>query len=215
MNTHASPLGWAVAAEADEQRGGAGGSGVPGPPAEHLALVEAVNLGKPGAFAALFHAFNPFVLRVASRLSADVADVLDVQQAVWMYVARKFPGFVLTGKFTTFLYPVVRHEAGAVRRKRQRLGAAGSVEHLGSLAPPTAGAAGHDDEGRLLRLERVLADLSAVHREVVLMRFVDDLSLEEIAHVLDVPLGTVKSRLHNAIAALRADERCRGWLEGT
>ena len=55
--------------------------------------------------------------------------------------------------------------------------------------------------------------LPETHREVVLMRFVDGLSLDEIATALDIPLGTVKSRLHNALNALRADPRVRKYFE--
>ena len=54
---------------------------------------------------------------------------------------------------------------------------------------------------------KVLAGLPEAHREVLLMRFVDGMSLAEIAEALSVPDGTVKSRLHNAAAALRKDER--------
>jgi RNA polymerase sigma-70 factor (ECF subfamily) len=53
----------------------------------------------------------------------------------------------------------------------------------------------------------VLSNLPESHREVILLRFVDDFSLEEIASALEIPLGTVKSRLHHAIAALREDPR--------
>ncbi len=44
------------------------------------------------------------------------------------------------------------------------------------------------------------------------MRFVDDLTLEEIAGALAIPLGTAKSRLHHAVALLRADGRMRRWF---
>jgi RNA polymerase sigma-70 factor (ECF subfamily) len=54
-------------------------------------------------------------------------------------------------------------------------------------------------------LDAVLRRLSAERREVLTLRFVDDLSLEEIALVLEIPLGTVKSRLHLAIKQLRED----------
>ncbi|MEI8195402.1 MAG: sigma factor-like helix-turn-helix DNA-binding protein, partial [Phycisphaerae bacterium] len=59
----------------------------------------------------------------------------------------------------------------------------------------------------------VLAVLPSAQREVVLMRFVDDLSLEEIAAALAIPLGTVKSRLHQALAVLRCDPRVRGYFD--
>ena len=50
-------------------------------------------------------------------------------------------------------------------------------------------------------------------REVLVMRFVDDLALQEIAYALEIPLGTVKSRLHNALRTLRQDTRTASYLE--
>jgi RNA polymerase sigma-70 factor (ECF subfamily) len=56
--------------------------------------------------------------------------------------------------------------------------------------------------------------LSAGQREVLLARFVDEMSLEEIAAALEIPLGTVKSRIHNALATLRDDPRTRNYFLG-
>ena len=50
--------------------------------------------------------------------------------------------------------------------------------------------------------------------EVLLLRFVDGLSLAEIANTVNIPLGTVKSRLHNALEILRKDERTRRYFDG-
>ena len=55
--------------------------------------------------------------------------------------------------------------------------------------------------------------LPEAQREVLLMRFVDGLTLAEIAEALAIPLGTVKSRLHNALRALRDDPRVREYFE--
>ena len=60
---------------------------------------------------------------------------------------------------------------------------------------------------------RLLATLGDTHREAVILRFVDDLSIEEIAAALDVPPGTVKSRLHHAVANMRQDPRFRRFFE--
>lgn len=57
-----------------------------------------------------------------------------------------------------------------------------------------------------------MAALPETHREVVLMRFVDDMSLGEIAEALGIPLGTVKSRLHNALETLRHDPATRRYF---
>jgi RNA polymerase sigma-70 factor (ECF subfamily) len=59
----------------------------------------------------------------------------------------------------------------------------------------------------------VLAALSEEHREVLLLRFVDGLNLGEIASALEIPLGTVKSRLHNALTTLRKDPRTKTFFE--
>jgi RNA polymerase sigma-70 factor (ECF subfamily) len=55
----------------------------------------------------------------------------------------------------------------------------------------------------------VLANLPLKQREVLLLRFVDGFSLDEIADALEIPLGTVKSRLHTALNTLRDDPRTR------
>ena len=58
-----------------------------------------------------------------------------------------------------------------------------------------------------------LANLSEEHRETLLLRYVDGMALAEIAEATNVPLGTVKSRLHNALEALRQDKRARQYFE--
>ena len=63
-------------------------------------------------------------------------------------------------------------------------------------------------------LNQTLSGLSDAHREILLMRFVDDMTQPEIAAALDVPLGTVKSRLHNALLAVRQSPAFREELNG-
>ena len=58
-----------------------------------------------------------------------------------------------------------------------------------------------------------MAALPEPQREALLMRFVDDMSLAEIAAALSIPVGTVKSRLHNSLAALRRDPRTRAFFD--
>jgi RNA polymerase sigma-70 factor, ECF subfamily len=108
----------------------------------------------------------------------------------------------------TFLYPAVKNLSIAARRKAERHQSTESelavLENEPSAEPMTAGAKD---------VEAVLANVSAEQREVLLLRFVDGLSLNEIAEVMDIPLGTVKSRLHNALAALRDDPRTKSFFE--
>ena len=63
------------------------------------------------------------------------------------------------------------------------------------------------------QLRLVMGNLSDQQQEVLLLRFVDDHSLNEIAEILDIPPGTVKSRLHNALRALAENPRTTKYFE--
>jgi len=165
-------------------------------------LVAALNRGDASAFDALYFRHRDWVLRLAHRLSGNAEDALDVMQETFAYLFGKFPGFVLTARMTTFLYPVVKNLSIAARRKRRR--------HGGEIPLPERAAPPAEEEGRAREeLSAALSALPEGQREVLLMRFVDDLKLSEIAQALAVPEGTVKSRLHNALARLKDDPRVR------
>lgn len=178
----------------------------PADPRSDVELIAAANEGDAAAFALLYRRYRDWVVRLAYRFTGHDDDALDVLQETFSYLLRKFPGFVLTAQMTTFLYPVVRNLSIAARKKRTRMPAA-SDEAL-DAAPARLAA---DDPRN--ELAAVIAALPATHREVVLLRFVDDLSLEEIGQALSIPLGTVKSRLHHALKALRDDPRARRYFD--
>ena len=170
-------------------------------------LVQALNGGEAAAFEALYYRYRDWVARLAQRFCGNETDALDVLQETFLYLHRKFPGFVLSARLTTFLYPVVKHLALAARRKRGRMGGDLGAVELMAAPPEVSPQAGLED------LRSVLSVVPEIHREVLLMRYVDDMSLEEIASALEIPLGTVKSRIHNALKMLAADERTRRFFE--
>lgn len=165
-------------------------------------LIAAINAGDDDAFDVLYFRYRNFVLRLAKRWTGNDADALDVAQDAFLYLAEKFPGFRLTCAMTSFLYPVVRNLSIAARKRSQRFAGDESLDAL-----PSETTSSDDDLSAMLR------HLSATHREIVLMRFVDDLPLQEIADALKVPLGTVKSRLHHAIETMRNDDRTRKYFQ--
>ncbi|HOB32092.1 MAG TPA: sigma-70 family RNA polymerase sigma factor [Verrucomicrobiota bacterium] len=170
-------------------------------------LVAAVNAGDPDAFDALYFRYRDWVAGLAARFTGDEDLALDAMQETFLYLLRKFPGFRLTASMKTFLYPAVKNLSIAARKKAARYQSSeGSAEALERAPAPPAPPGGDD-------LAAVLAGLSEEHRETLLLRFVDGLSLAEIAVALEVPLGTVKSRLHNALAELRRDPRTREFFE--
>ena len=156
------------------------------------------------AFNTLYRRHKDYIVRVAMRFVRDHDVALDVLQDTFGYLLEKLPpvgpGITLTARLTTFLYPVAKNLAISRLRKADRH--KGS-EHIDPDELPAAPVEQNDDLGRLLQ------ELPIERREVLMLRFVDDLSLPEIADVLDIPLGTVKSRLHLAVRQLRESPRIK------
>src|SRR5262249_22053007 len=137
--------------------------------------------------------------------SEDLA--LDVLQETFLYLLRKFPGFRLTAQLKTFLYPAVKNLSIAARQKAGRYQSTEAEQEFLEQLPASPALPGRGD------LAAALANLSEEHREVLLLRFVDGLPLAEIAEAVEVPLGTVKSRLHHALESLRNDPRAKEFFE--
>jgi RNA polymerase sigma-70 factor (ECF subfamily) len=169
-------------------------------------LIESINKGDTDAFEKLYYRYRDWIYRLAWRFTGNSADALDVLQETFTYLLGKFPGFELTSSMTTFLYPAVRHISITISSKKGRIKT--DEELLGELVEAAS------QETGLCRSElaAVLAILSDEQREVLLMRFVDDMSLQEIAAALNIPLGTVKSRLHNSLNTLRNDCRTKDYF---
>jgi RNA polymerase sigma-70 factor, ECF subfamily len=180
----------------------------PGDPRTDEQLLRAIDKGEARAFDALYYRYRDWVVTLAHRFTGNADDALDVLQETFIYLLGKFPGLKLTGRLTTLLYPAVKNLSITAVRKRQRQeNQAGGNSFEGITAPLSA------DPG-LLRSElaSALGALGESHREVMLMRFVDDMTIIEIAAALGIPEGTVKSRLHHAIALLRDDPKTRSYF---
>ena len=165
-------------------------------------LIAAANAGDAEAFEALYRRYRDWVVALAHRFTGNRDDALDVMQDTFTYLLGKFPGFVLTSQLKTFLYSAVRNLSIRRRQKASRtVSADGLLDELPALSPGPVDDRADDD------LATVLATLPVAQRQVLLMRFVDGLALAEIALALSIPVGTVKSRMHNALNTLRADPR--------
>ena len=167
-------------------------------------LVEICNSGirrdATDAFALLYQRHRDYVIRIALRFCSDPEIAADVLQETFVYLLRKFPptgeGLVLTARLRSLLYPAARNlTLTAVKRRRRDERSAG-VEPDQLPDPRTV-------DPQYENLAGMMAGLSASHREVLLLRFVDGMRLHEIAETLDIPPGTAKSRLHFAVRELR------------
>lgn len=172
-------------------------------------LLEQAQKGSVEAFETLYRRHRDWVHRLAWRFTGNEADALDVLQETFAYLLRKLPDLRLTAAMTTFLYPVVKHLSLNVRRAS--CVARDASERLSST---TQDAERTPHDASRTELAAALATLPPDQREIVLMRFLDDMSLEEIAQALKTPLNTVKSRLYRALDALRDDPRTRDYFLG-
>ncbi|MEV0719320.1 sigma-70 family RNA polymerase sigma factor [Asanoa sp. NPDC050611] len=166
------------------------------------ALVRRVAGGDEQALALLYARHAAVLLRYAVQLTGDRGQAEETLQdtfvGVWQGAAARFTG---GSAVRTWLFGICRNQAGKQVRSTPPpalpIDAAASVSS--DLATP--------DEVALARADvsavgAALARLPAGHREVLHLVFAAELTLAEIAAVLDIPVGTVKSRLFNARAAL-------------
>ncbi len=165
-------------------------------------LVQACNYGdaqeSTRAFETIYNRHKDYVVRVALRFVPDRDAALDVLQETFSYLLRKFPptgrGLTLSARLTSLLYPVAKNCAITLMRKSQRFPSSDGVRPDDLPADPPS---------EQSNIAAALKHLPDERREVITLRFVDDLSLQEIADALQIPLGTVKSRLHLGIRQLR------------
>lgn len=157
----------------------------------------------------VYRRFRRPVWRLARRLTDSEDDALEASQEIFLRIWRGLAGFRGEAKLSTWVFQVAWNYLR--RYRRQRAGRAPTVslaedgtalvEGLADDAPGPHRTAVASD--LLDRVEEAIAGLPEPARVVLWLRDGEDLSYEEIARVLDVPIGTVRSRLARARAALR------------
>ena len=170
-------------------------------------LIKRINRGELEAFETLYHRYRDWVYALAYRFTRNHDLAQDVVQETFTHLLKKFPGFRLTARMTTFLYPTVKFTALGMLRQRQRhAGADCDPDEIPVPAPQTT-------DGSRSDLAAAMAVLPDAHRETVLMRFVDGFTLDEIAAALNIPAGTVKSRLNKALKTLRENPKIKQYFD--
>lgn len=166
------------------------------------------------AFRELLELHRDRVYNITFRMLGNRAEAEDVAQEVFISVFKTIDQFREESKFSTWLYRVaVNHCKNRIkylarRHDRDRDELDENVQHAnGASAGVPIRAAQPDRALEGAQMERLLQDaignLDDDHRIVVVLRDVEDLSIEEICEITGLPDGTVKSRLHRARLALR------------
>jgi RNA polymerase sigma-70 factor (ECF subfamily) len=160
---------------------------------------------REAAFAKLFEDYKERVFNLAGRLLGNPADAEDVSQEAFVTVFRKIHEFRFSSRFYTWLYRIVFNLCVDHRRRGNASLVPGSTGAVGDAAlaglrdpDPEPAERVAEVESRQREVERALRRLSEPLRAVVVLRYMEDLPYDEIAEVLGISLGTVKSRLSRA-----------------
>lgn len=187
-------------------------------PSEPLWLIEGLRAGSEDAYEALITRFQQPVYSLVYRLLDDPGDSSDVVQEVFLKVFRNVGSFRGKSSLKTWIYRIAVNEAHNHRRwfsrhRKKQVGLETEEEGNRSwqevLSDPARSPfdLAADQETREM-VEQALTSVNPVFRAAVVLRDLEDMNYEEIAEVLQVSLGTVKSRI------LRGREALRKGLEG-
>lgn len=170
---------------------------------EERRLISLAQAGDRGAFCALAQGVAGGLLRAAVSFGCDQSTAEDLAQETLLEAWRSLDRFDGRCRLSTWLFGILRNRWLKSRRKKALLIAAGDGA-ASALAAATPGPDVLLEQAEAsARLRQAIADLPASQRDVLELRFFGQASLEEIAKVLDCPLGTVKSRLHHGLEKLR------------
>jgi len=177
-------------------------------------LMKACARGEMGSFAELVRRHKDFITNYLYRYTGDFRTAEDLAQEAFLRVFRKIPEYNATAKFTTWLYTIAtnlakdefkrRSRHPAVPLEAQRPGA--DTSQIVTAAPPAATPRPEEASSREELRSYVHESLEALDpeaKEILVLREVQGLAYDEIAGILGVPVGTVKSRISRARMAFK------------
>lgn len=186
---------------------------------ENVLVAEGLKRQDPDLLDALIVRYQHRLLRYLLYLTSNRESAEDLFQETWMRVLVRGAQFNGQSRFDTWLFTIARNLVIDQKRKK-------TMVHLEDLCDP------EEDERQLdvasndptpfdccsnqedrEHIATALLQLDALHREVLVLRFHEELSLEEIAKVTSAPLSTVKSRLYRGLAALKSKMTTQLHLE--
>jgi len=179
---------------------------------ESLAIAEGLKRRKAGLLDELIVRYQHRLLRYLMFLTRNRDTAEDLFQEVWMRVLVHGGQFSARSRFETWLFTIARNLVIDQRRKRAMNSLDELIDGAGDDDRSICFEVAADDPNPFDRVsnledrERIAAallELDALHREALVLRFHEDLSLEEIAKVTRAPLSTVKSRLYRGIAMMK------------
>jgi RNA polymerase sigma-70 factor (ECF subfamily) len=169
----------------------------PGQPADELLVLRCQD-GEAEALAELVSRWHRPLWRHAYRLTGREEAAWEVAQEAWLSIVRGLRRLDDPARFRPWAYRIVTHKASDWIRKHQRM-----RQRRRGLDTQMPAAADVKDDQPLEDLHAALRRLGARQRVILSLRYLEELSVAEIAAILSIPAGTVKSRLHAAREELK------------
>ncbi len=173
---------------------------------EDVELIDACLCGDSASFGQLVRKYQDRLFNTLCHIVGSREEAEDVAQEAFVQAFVKLATFKRNSAFYTWLYRIAFNTAiSRGRRKRPEVSVDAAREAMGEEPMDTTEDAGE----RVLRRERAvqirqaLTELSDEHRAILVLREMEGLCYDEIAHVLELPVGTVRSRLHRARGQMR------------
>jgi RNA polymerase sigma-70 factor (ECF subfamily) len=180
------------------------------PVAEHSTQVARLRSSDPAALANVVGQYQHRLYRYFFRLVRDSASADDLFQQTWLHVVRQLHRYDSTRSFDTWLFAIAHNAAMDLLRRRST---ESLEDHEFVLPAHTPDALNTVLAGeRAAILAAALAELPALYREALTLRFEEGMKLEEIAEVTHAPLSTVKSRVRRGLEAMK-QKLCKEDIE--
>ncbi len=166
-------------------------------------LILSYQLGDDGAFEQLVHRYHPKLRYFLRKLLGQDSDADDILQETWLEAHAGREKLRATEAFAAWIYRIAHNKAMGLMRKQKRLPkflTEAEIPEIESVEPdepfsPESAAA----------INTCLDKLTPTHKEVLVLRFLEDMTYEDIAAVVDCQIGTVRSRIYYARQALRRE----------
>jgi RNA polymerase sigma-70 factor (ECF subfamily) len=165
--------------------------------------VKQARAGDPEAWDVLFRRYQLPLYAYVQELVRDEQASLDIVQETFINAARHINSLRQDARFGSWLFGIARQKVIQRWRKPDRsspIDETPEQELSGREESPSDWLIRREEEDRFMKR---LDQLPPAHRDVLLLHFLEDFSLEEIADITDVPVGTVKSRMYHAKRSLR------------
>jgi len=168
--------------------------------------VRRLQRGETEAFEMLVRRHEKTIFNLVYRMLGDYDEAAEVSQEVFLSAYRAIGQFRGDANFSTWLYRIALNHTSTRRktliRRQQRNVAIEDTEPVRDLQPGPAETMEKKEIRE--RVQRALNNLEPDDATVILLRDLQDIPYEEVARLLEIPVGTVKSRLHRARQALKS-----------